>query len=209
MLMSDRRPSPEIAEYVNLEDIDIVRNIVRVEITTGRETFVSQDVTFSSSLKCKATCGQSCVEGHMMFDPFGPFSWLSLTLAGCPLAWPRHLVVAQSLLLPYTTASTNHRLYPMSWHPKLTKDDFSGCLSTCLSSARTVRTQSSWSSTDRRRHRRRKTTPEILPPFSSASLKIEPTMEKDARLRSSIRGWKKDQGTYSRHFFFLIYEWTQ
>ncbi len=55
MLMSDRRPlrrpSPEIVEYVNLEDMDTVRNIICVKTKTGRETFVSQNVTFSYSLK--------------------------------------------------------------------------------------------------------------------------------------------------------------
>jgi hypothetical protein len=49
MLISDRRPlrrpSPEIVEYVNLEDMDTVRNIICVK------TFVSQNVTFSYSLK--------------------------------------------------------------------------------------------------------------------------------------------------------------
>ena len=62
-----RRPSPEVVEYVDLEEKEIIKQVIKASIKRGRDNFKVQDVTFFQALQSKAKCSKGCAEGHPKF----------------------------------------------------------------------------------------------------------------------------------------------
>jgi hypothetical protein len=53
-----RRPSPEVAEYIDLEEKEIIKQFIKATIKRGRDNFKVQEVTFFQALQSKAKCSK-------------------------------------------------------------------------------------------------------------------------------------------------------
>jgi hypothetical protein len=62
-----RRPSPEVVEYIDLEEKEIIKQVIKATIKRGRDNFKVQEVTFFQALQSKAKCSKGCAEGHPKF----------------------------------------------------------------------------------------------------------------------------------------------
>ena len=62
-----RRPSPEVVEYIDLVEKEIIKQVIKATIKRGRDNFKIQEVTFFQALQSKAKFSKGCAEGHPKF----------------------------------------------------------------------------------------------------------------------------------------------
>jgi len=65
-----RRPSPEVVEYIDLMEEEIIKQVIKATIKRGRDNFKIQEVTFFQALQSKVKCSKGCAEGHPKIWPY-------------------------------------------------------------------------------------------------------------------------------------------